>query len=101
MIEGIHVMSQQDATVLFDIDEFCIIFYFICVNRVAAAYLKTLIHMYSKVCTQFVIYNKKRVMTNLKSIELMMERVGYRRLKRVKSNFIATFVSKNSQLWKK
>lgn len=39
-------------------------------------------------------------MVNLKSIQLMMQRAGYRYVSKVKSPYIATFVSKKSALWK-
>lgn len=67
---------------------------------IAASYLKSLIHSHSKTISQFIIYNKKKPMTNLKSIRLMMQRAGYRYLNKAKSQYIATFVSKKSSLWK-
>lgn len=39
-------------------------------------------------------------MTNIKSINLMMQRAGYRRVQKVQSQLIATFVIKTSPIWK-
>ena len=71
-----------------------------CRVTVAADFLKMLIHTYRNSCVQYVIYNRKRTMTNIKSINLMMQRAGYRRVQKVQSQLIATFVIKTSPIWK-
>ncbi|KAK8819868.1 hypothetical protein WA538_001972 [Blastocystis sp. DL] len=75
-------------TIIFDLGEY------------SADFLKMLIHTYRNSCVQYVIYNRKRTMTNIKSINLMMQRAGYRRVQKVQSQLIATFVIKTSPIWK-
>ena len=68
--------------------------------NVAADFLKVLIQSYRGSCIQYIIFNKKKIMTNLKSINLMMERAGYQRVQKTQSQYIATFVIKSSPMWK-
>lgn len=58
------------------------------------------IQFYSRSCSQYIIFNRRRAMTNLKSIKLMMQRAGYKHITRANSQYIATFVSEKSPLWK-
>ena len=86
------------ATIIFDNGDYCM--FCDAVLSIAADFLKVLIQSYRNSCVQYIIYNKKRIMTNLKSINLMMERAGYRRVQKAQSQYIATFVIKSSPLWK-
>ena len=85
-------------SIIFDLGEYCISLFWLV--TVAADFLKMLIHTYRNSCVQYVIYNRKRTMTNIKSINLMMQRAGYRRVQKVQSQLIATFVIKTSPIWK-
>ena len=43
--------------------------------------------------------NGKHPMTNIKSLSVMMQHAGYRRVTRVRTQRIATFISAKSPLW--
>lgn len=86
------------STIIFDLGDFsCFLSPYLCV---AAEYLKVVIQFYSRSCSQYIIFNRRRAMTNLKSIKLMMQRAGYKHITRANSQYIATFVSEKSPLWK-
>lgn len=86
------------STIIFDLGDFSGVSCFH--SFLAAEYLKVVIQFYSRSCSQFIIFNRWRTMTNLKSIKLMMQRAGYKHITRTNSQYIATFVTEKSPLWK-
>lgn len=68
---------------------------------IATEYLRDTMEVFSDSCVQYLIYHRKRSISNIKRITQMMERYSFRQVKNVKSQNIATFVSKSSPLWKK
>ena len=96
--ESTHNAVGFPSTIIFDLGDFsCLSF---SDSFLAAEYLKVVIQFYSRACSQYIIFNRRRAMTNLKSIKLMMQRAGYRHITRANSQYIATFVSEKSPLWK-
>lgn len=68
---------------------------------IATEYLRDTMEVFSDSCVQYLIYHRKRSISNIKRIIQMMERYSFKQVKNVKSQNIATFVSKSSPLWKK
>lgn len=60
---------------------------------VASDYLKATIPIFSRTCHQYIIYNKKRVLSNIHSIDLVMSYSGYRRIHSKSSRYFATYIS--------
>ena len=68
-------------TIVFDIGDF------------SSDYLKATIPIFSRTCHQYIIYNKKRVLSNIHSIDLVMSYSGYRRIHSKSSRYFATYIS--------
>ena len=68
-------------------------------DGIAAEALRLILKKYSRSCVQYVLFNGKHPMTNIKSLSVMMQHAGYRRVTRVRTQRIATFISAKSPLW--
>ena len=88
----------RPSTIIFDLGDFCTRCGFPPI--VAAEALRLVLKKYSHSCVQYVLFNGKHPMTNLKSLSIMMQHAGYRRVTRVRTQRIATFISVKSPVWK-